>query len=72
MILDFGKHRDIDIQEVPLEYMIFLSGYRMHHTQRIPTDIPAYDWVKTNHEDWEERYLHKSCWKLLKKQEEEA
>jgi len=27
----------------PLAYMIFLSGHRMHHIQRIPTDLPAYD-----------------------------
>ena len=27
----------------PLDYMIFFSGYRMHHIQRIPTDLPAYD-----------------------------
>ena len=28
----------------PLDYMIFFSGYRMHHIQRIPTDLPVYDW----------------------------
>ena len=27
----------------PLDYMIFFSGYRMHHIQRIPTDLPVYD-----------------------------
>jgi len=104
MILDFGKYKGIDMQEVPLDYMIFLAGYRMQYTQRIATDLPAYDWVKTNksefcefatnylktrcwhcegqlvpvgnsrcngavHEDWEERYLHKACWKLLKTRE---
>ena len=107
MILDFGKYKGTDIHEVPLEYMIFLSGYRMQHTQRIPTDLPAYDWVKTNkrefcefakaylktkcwhcegnivavgtsrcngadHGDWEERYLHKACWKVLKKRERDS
>ncbi len=51
MILDFGKFKGIDIEEVPLDYMIFLSGYRMHHIHRIPTDLPAFDWVKTNKEN---------------------
>ena len=46
--LDFGKHRGIELQDVPLQYMIFLSGYRMWYTERIPTDLPAYNWVKTN------------------------
>ena len=107
MILDFGKYKGIDIHEVPVEYMIFLSGYKMHYTQRIQTDLPAYDWVKTNksefcefataylktrcwhcegklvpvgnarwkgadHEDWEERYLHKGCWKALKNRERDS
>ena len=105
MILDFGKYRGVDVHEVPLDYMIFLAGYRMHYTQRIPTDLVAYEWVKTNkkefcefatvylktkcwhcdgnlvavgnlrcngadHEDWDGRYLHKSCWKTLKKRED--
>ncbi len=104
MILDFGKYKGSDVHEVPIEYMIFLAGYKMQHTQRIPTDLPAYDWVKTNkrevcdfareylktrcwhcegdmvavgtsrcngadHADWEERFLHKKCWKVLKKRE---
>ena len=106
MILDFGKYRGTDIEDVPLQYVIFLSGYKMMHTKRIRTDLAAYDWVKTNksevcefakvylqskcwhctgnivaigssrcngaqHNDWEGRYLHKTCWKFLKKQERE-
>lgn len=105
MILDFGKYKGIDMQEVPINYMIFLSGYKMCYAERIPTDLAAYEWVKTNkskfcefaktylktkcwhcdcnlvavgtsrsngadHDDWEERYLHKSCWKFLKKQQD--
>lgn len=104
MILDFGKYKGINMDEVPLDYMIFLAGYRMQYTQRIPTDLPAYDWVKTNkrefcdfateylktrcwhcegnlvaignfrcngadHEDWEGRYLHKTCWKVLQRKQ---
>ena len=90
------------MEDIPLDYMIFLAGYRMQYTDRIPTDLAAYDWVKTNksefceyataylktkcwhcagklvaignlrcngadHEDWEKRYLHKTCWKQLKR-----
>jgi len=104
MLLDFGKYKGRAMQDVPLTYMIFLSGFRMHHTQRIPTDLPEYDWIKTNkpefvefataylktkcwhcerklvaignardngadHQDWHDRYLHKTCWKALKKKE---
>jgi hypothetical protein len=35
----------------PLDYMIFLSGYRMHHIQRIPTVLPAYDWSRLPREN---------------------
>jgi hypothetical protein len=101
MTLDFGKHRGTMLQDAPLQYMIFLAGYRMWYTERIPTDLPGYHWVKTNksavcasaeaylrsrcwhcgeklvpignmrsngacHDDWEDRHLHKACWKLLK------
>lgn len=104
MILDFGKYRGTDIEDVPLQYVIFLSGYKMMHTKRIRTDLVAYEWVKTNksevcdfadaylqtkcwhcrgdivpvgssrcngahHSDWDGRYLHKTCWKFLQKQE---
>ena len=107
MILDFGKYKGIDIHDVPLNYMIFLAGYRMQDTERIPIDLPAYDWVKSNkrefcefaaaylnnkcwhcegnlvavgnsrcnganHEDWEGRYLHKTCWRELKKREDNS
>ena len=99
--LDFGKHKGSVLQDVPLQYMIFLAGYRMEDTERVPTDLAGYHWVKTNrsavcasaeaylqnrcwhcgaklvpigsmrsngacHDDWESRYLHKACWKLLK------
>ena len=102
--LDFGKHKGTVLQDVPLQYMIFLAGYRMENTERVPTDLPGYHWVKTNrsavcasaeaylqnrcwhcgaklvpigsmrsngagHDDWDSRYLHKACWKLLRDKE---
>lgn len=102
--LDFGKHKGTVLKDVPLQYMIFLAGYRMQNAERIPTDLLGYHWVKTNksaacasaeaylqnrcwhcgvklvpignmrsngaaHDDWDSRYLHKACWKLLKDKE---
>ena len=104
IILDFGKHKGTVLHDVPLQYMIFLAGYRMQLMHRFPTDHPGYHWIKTNrsavcasaeaylnnrcwhcgtklvpigttrsngasHEDWDTRFLHKSCWKLLKHKE---
>ncbi len=54
----------------PLDYMIFISGYRMHHRQRIPTDLPAYDCErefcdKTNKikfGEFAKAYLKTKCW----------
>ena len=104
MTLDFGKHKGTVLQDVPLQYMIFLAGYRMQNAERIPTDLLGYHWVKSNksavcasaeaylqnrcwhcgaklvpigsmrsngasHDDWDSRYLHKACWKLLKDKE---
>jgi hypothetical protein len=98
MLLDFGKHKGKNIEDVPLEYIIFLAGYRLQAYKREECELEACKWVKINkqsiqqyannylqgrcwhcgrklvpigqtrvnvagHEDWDDRYLHKWCWR---------
>ena len=65
MILDFGKHKGTDIEDVPLEYMIFLAGYRLKGTKRVRADNDGSRWVLTNKKDvreFAEAYLLTKCW----------
>jgi hypothetical protein len=65
MILDFGKHKGTDIEDVPLEYMIFLAGYRLKGTKRVKSDNDGSRWVKTNRKEvreFAEGYLLTKCW----------
>jgi hypothetical protein len=107
MILDFGKYKGRDMQDIPLTYMIFLAGYKMEGSKRVKCRLEACEWVRKNkpafhsyaesflvgkcwhcgsklvpigssrmngagHDDWEGRYLHKTCWKELKSEEEDC
>ena len=65
MILDFGKHKGKDIEDVPLEYMIFLAGYRLKGTKRVKSDNDGSRWVKSNRKEVREfanDYLLTKCW----------
>ncbi len=65
MILDFGKHKGKYIEDVPLEYMIFLAGYRLKGTKRVKSDNDGSHWVKSNRKEvreFAEGYLLTKCW----------
>ena len=105
--LDFGKHRNKTLSEVPIKYVLFLAGFELEGTRKIKNELSASTWISNNkpkvrqlaieflrgkcwkcggklipigtsrrngacHDDWEERILHKQCWKLIKAEEEEA
>ena len=65
MILDFGKFKGHNIEDVPLPYMIFLAGYKMLGSKRIKSDLSGSEWVKTNKPEFRrcaESYLMGKCW----------
>ncbi len=106
MLLDFGKYKGEALEDVPLQYMIFLAGYRMVGAQRVRANHISSQWIDTYkpqfhalarehlanqcwhcgtklvpigsarmngapHEEWDGRYLHKTCWRQLKQEEQE-
>ncbi len=65
MILDFGKYKDTVIEDVPVTYMIFLTGYTIHGTHRTPCTTETYRWVKTNQDEtcgFVKTHLKNRCW----------
>ncbi len=65
MILDFGKHKGRDINDLPLKYVKFLAGYTMRGTQRHESDLPASKWVTTHKSDvanFAKAFLKDKCW----------
>jgi hypothetical protein len=65
IILDFGKYNGTAVQDVPFTYMIFLAGYQMVRTRRMPCTSDGYRWVKANRDQacaFAETYLKKRCW----------
>ena len=98
--LDFGKHKGKKLQEVSLDYILFLAGFKLEGTRKTKLGHSASNWITINrphirvlaieylrdrcwncggklipigtsrqngtrHHDWEERILHKKCWKQL-------
>ncbi len=105
MLLDFGKYKGRNVEDAPMDYVIFLAGYSMRGTRRVKSDLRGCSWVQQNrkaihefakeyllskcwhcggklvpvgssrnngaaHDDWDERYLHKKCWRELKSEED--
>lgn len=65
MILDFGKHKGTDIEDIPLTYMIFLSGFKLEGPKRIRSDMHGCVWVQRNKPDvyeFAKTYLSNRCW----------
>lgn len=65
MLLDFGKYKGIQIEDVPLSYMIFLAGYRMQGSKRVLCELKACRWVQQNKKeihDFANDYLVSRCW----------
>jgi hypothetical protein len=104
--LDFGKHKNKALESVPIDYVIFLAGFKLEGTAKTKNKSHASNWISINkphvrlaaieflrgkcwecggklvpvgtsrkngafHDDWEERILHKQCWKQLKSEQEE-
>ncbi len=65
MILDFGKHKGSEVEDVPLAYIIFLAGYRMQGTKREKSDLKGCIWVQHRKKELHEfakGYLATRCW----------
>ena len=65
MILDFGKYKGANAKHVPVEYMIFLAGYKLVGTRREKCDLEACKWVLVNRRhvhEYAKNYLACRCW----------
>ena len=65
MLLEFGKYKGVMVNRVPIEYMIFLAGYRLVGTNREECELEASQWVRDHHRDVHEfarNYLATRCW----------
>jgi hypothetical protein len=65
MILEFGKFKGQDVEDVPLTYIIFLAGFKMHGEKRVRSDLQACKWVQTHTKEVHEfakNYLADLCW----------
>ena len=65
MLLDFGKYKGQFIQDVPLEYVIFLAGWYMDGPRRRLSDSKASNWLRKNKKDahmFARGYLSGKCW----------
>ena len=65
MILDFGKYKGSDMEDVPLAYMVFLAGYRMQGSNRERSDLKGCTWVQLHKKEFHEfarEYLASKCW----------
>ena len=65
MILDFGKHKGKEIEDVPLTYVIFLAGYSMRWAKRVRADLAGCKWVQAYRKDVvnaAQSYLEDKCW----------
>jgi hypothetical protein len=65
MLLDFGKYRGMEIQDVPVAYMIFLAGYKMQGTRRMKSSLQGCNWVQRNkkeHHEFAKEHLKARCW----------
>lgn len=65
MILDFGEHNGTDMKDVPLKYMISLTGYEMQMEKRIYSYTAETAWLVTHKKEFHEfalEYMKKKCW----------
>ncbi len=67
--LDFGKYKSKTISEVPLDYVLFLAGFRLEGTKKVKNDGPASQWVATKKPNIRKsaiQFLQGRCWKCNK------
>lgn len=65
VLLDFGKHKGESLDDVPLEYVVFLAGYRFDGANRIRSESSATRWVKNNRPEIHTaamKFLENKCW----------
>ena len=68
MKLDFGKHRGCAMDDVPIQYLIFLSGYRLQGTCKLKNDSKASLWVEQHRPEVRRaatNLLRNKCWRCF-------
>ena len=46
MIINFGKHRGEKLEDLPIQYVLFLAGHKLDGTKRSRCTLPASEWVE--------------------------
>ena len=66
MILDFGKYKGQNIEDVPLTYIVFLAGYVIQRGgKRVRSELQACKWIQEHKQEVHEfakSYLTNLCW----------
>ncbi len=65
MLLDFGKHKGEELEDVPLSYVIFLAGYQLSGTKRKKSPLTGCKWVQEHKKDVHDSakaFLEGRCW----------
>ena len=63
--LDFGKYKGMTLDDVPIDYIIFLAGYRLVGVNKRRCTSPAAYWVERHRPLVRERaivFLTRKCW----------
>ena len=63
--LDFGKYRGWLLDEVPMQYVLFLAGFRLDGTQAEPLDTEASAWIEKNKPEIRSQarnFIRDKCW----------
>jgi len=63
--LDFGKHRGKTLDDVPISYVIWLTGFKLEYTRKLEIKSDASEWVKINKADARVNainFLQGKCW----------
>ena len=65
MIINFGKHRGEKLEDVPMQYVLFLAGYKLDGTKRSRCTLPASEWVEQSRPEIRsaaKEFLLGRCW----------
>ncbi len=63
--LDFGKYKGMALDDVPLDYVIFLAGYRLVGVNKRRCTLPGAYWVERHRpllRTHAVEFLHNKCW----------
>ena len=64
-VLDFGMYRGMSLDDVPIDYVLFLAGYRLIGVNKEPCTSPASYWVERHLPIVRRRavlFLRNKCW----------